>query len=198
MKAEKLSTTKQAVWLIGLFLLASCAPNLGKTIEAPQIPAVATKGDARPRLGTYISIQSVEDARIAVDPGTASMDGIDYTEPQGAIGSLVENGLKAAFRENGISVIDSAPLVIRAEVRTWRAHTETKAQSDLASEATLYVEVIDPAGKKLFNGTYNGNRASTFPIITRVDVQDSLGIAMANAISQAVVDPQLLTVLSSY
>lgn len=180
-----------ACTLIGT--LTGCAVNPGRTVETPSIPAVAAKGEARARLGSYLAIEGVEDRR---DSSTASNEG--FTEPFGRVGSSVEEGIKSAFRENGISILETAPVTLHAEVRKWRTKVGSGAQTMLDSEATVYVELKDPSGKRLFSGSYNGTRSSQFPVVTRVDVQDSLALAMANAIGQIVSDPGLLNVLSSY
>lgn len=176
--------------------VASCAPTLGKTIEAPQIPVVASKPEARARLGSYIAVTAVQDARTG-QPATDSAVA-DYTEPYGGVTNIVETGLKNAFRDAGIAVVDTAPVSIKAEVRKWRAQVDTKSTSAISSEATLFVEVDDPTGKRIYSGTYNGTRSSQFPVVTRIDVQDSLGLAMANAIEQVISDPQLVELLNSF
>ena len=174
-------------------LMSACAPSLGGTIDAPTIPSVAPKGDARARLGSYLSIQTVEDARSKGISGEAG-----YTEPAGKVTQIVEDGIKSAFRENGISILDSAPVTLRTEIRQWRAKVTSTAQAEIQSEATIFVEALDPAGHVIYSGTYTGERSSKFPIVSRIDVQDSLGLAMANAIGQAVADPAFLNVLSAY
>ena len=180
-----------------ILFCAACAPKLGATIDAPQIPAPATKPDVRARLGSYVAIQGVEDTRVGIE-ATDADQAPGYTEPYGGVNAIVENGMKKAFQESGIAVVDTAPVTLKAEVRKWRSQLDAKSTSKLNSEATLYVELQDPTGKKLYSGTYNGSRSSQFPVVTRVDVQDSLGLAMANAIEQVISDPQFLELLGSY
>lgn len=173
--------------------LTGCAVSPGRTVETPEIPPIAANGESRARLGSYLAVQSVEDRRDASPSSDAG-----FTEPFGRVGASVEEGLKNAFRENGISILETAPLTLRTEIRKWRTKVDSKANTMLNSEATLFVELVDPSGKKIYSGSYNGTRASQFPVVTRVDVQDSLALAMANAIGQVVSDPELLNVLSSY
>ncbi|MFN8390178.1 MAG: YajG family lipoprotein [Bdellovibrionota bacterium] len=179
-------------------LLTSCAPNLGSTIEAPQLPPTsadpASRPEARARLGSYVTVQEVVDSRNGI---SADADE-NTTEPYGGVNVIVENGLKNAFRDAGVGVTDSAPISIKAQVTKWRAHVNAKGTSAINSEATLFVEVYDPSGKRIYSGTYNGSRSSQFPVVTRVDVKDSLGLAMNNAISQVIADPQLLELLASF
>ena len=183
-----------------LTLLSSCAPNLGTTIEAPDLTtpvakdAIAAQPEVRARLGSYVTIQTVTDSR----SGLASNIDESYTEPYGGVSTNVEAALKKAFQEAGIAVTDSAPVIIKAEVKKWRAHVNTKSTSMIDSEAALTVEVIDPTGKRIYLGNYNGSRSSQFPVVTRVDVKDSLAIAMQNAITQVISDPQLLELLSAF
>ena len=175
---------------------AACAPKLGATIEAPQIPPTAAKPEARARLGSYIAVTGVSDSRVGQPPSDSSI--ADFTEPYGGVSAIVENGLKNAFRDAGIAVVDNAPVAMKVEVRKWRAQVDTKSTSAISSEATLFVEMDDPTGKRIYSGTYNGTRSSQFPVVTRVDVQDSLGLAMANAIDQVISDPQLVDLLNSF
>ena len=83
-------------------------------------------------------------------------------------------------------------------MRKWRSKVGAKDSSAIDSEATLFVELLDPTGKKIYSGTYNGTRSSQFPVVTRIDVQDSLGLAMANAIEQVISDQQLIEMLGSF
>jgi hypothetical protein len=197
---NRMSVRIPAVFLLAVFcpLLSSCAPNLGATIEAPDLPAAAADGTAKPeiraRLGSYVTIQEVTDARngITTDPDE------NYTEPYGGVNTIVEKGIKKAFQDIGVAVSDSAPISLRAEVRKWRAQVKSKGNSAISSEATIYVEAVDPSGKKVYSGTYNGARSSQFPVVTRVDVKDSLAIAMTNAINQLTSDQQLLELLGSF
>lgn len=182
-----------AVLSVGTSSIAGCAVSPGRTVETPEIPAVAPSGEARARLGSYLAIQAVEDRR---DSSQSADSG--FTEPFGRVGASVEEGIKNAFRENGISILETAPLSLKAEIRKWRTKVDSRANTMMSSEATLYVELVDPSGKKMYSGSYNGTRSSQFPVVTRVDVQDSLALAMANAIGQVVNDPELLNVLSSY
>lgn len=177
-----------------VILFTGCAAQVGSTIEAPEIPPIAMADDARARLGSYIAIQEIVDSRQELKDD----DTTRVTQPFGGVSGIIKTGLRNAFRDAGISVIDSSPIELRAEVRKWQAEVSAKGTSTLSSEATLYVELIDPSGKKVFTGSYNGTRSSQFPVITRVDVKDSLGLSMANAISQLVADPKLIEMISSY
>lgn len=178
-----------------LHVIGGCVANVGQTIETPEIPAAATRTEARARLGSYVSIQGVQDLRTYSSQTPSSEN---FTEPQGGTTTAVETGLKNALRDAGISVLESAPITLRAEIKKWRAQVTSKASSNLASEATIYVELLDPSGRKLYTGSYNGTRSSQFPVITRIDIKDSLGLAMSNALSQLVADEQLLNIVSSY
>lgn len=178
---------------IACILLSSCAPNLGKSIESPEsIPTTASTNAPRARLGSYTSIAEVSDQREIADNEE------DFTQPLGDVKQVVENGIKEAFREAGIAVIEDAPLALKTEIKKWRSNIKSKVNTTVTSEASLLVTLTDPSGKKIFTGTYNGNRNSEFPVVNREDVKDSLSLAMSQAISQMLSDKQLLEILGSY
>lgn len=175
-------------------LAAGCAPSLGTTIEAGDIPVPAVQSTARARFGSVVGIQDIRDNRPApVVDGTEK-----FTEPHGGIPQLVESALKTTLGDAGVSVVSSAPVAMKVEVLKWRSQVDPKASVMLRSEASLLIELFDPAGKKVFSGTYNGVRSSQFPVVTRVDVKDSLGLAMSNALEQLVADPQFIEIIGSF
>lgn len=190
------SRTLFAVLALSLVTItgSGCAPSLGTTIEAGEIPPPAVQAGSRARFGSVIGIQDIRDNRPA--PVT---DGAEkFTEPHGGIPQLVEAAIKSTLSEAGVSVVTSAPVAMKVEVLKWRAAVDPKATVMLRSEASLLIELYDPAGKKVFSGTYNGVRSSQFPVVTRVDVKDSLGLAMSNALEQLVADPQFIELVGSF
>ncbi len=201
---NSLKSLKTAVAFVvtgGTFVLSlaatGCAPNLGATIEAAPIPvssAADSRNSARARFGSVISIIDVRDARPPLNEG----DDTRYTEPHGGIPQIVENAVKDALSNAGIAVVGSAPIEMKIEVVKWRSNVLPKGNVQLKSEATLNIELVDPSGKKVFSGSYNGVRSSQFPVVTRVDVKDSLGLAMANALEQLTSDAQFLELVGSF
>ncbi len=173
---------------------AGCAPSLGPTIEAGDIPPPATQPATRARFGSVVGIQDIRDNR----PAPATDGSEKFTEPHGGVPQLVEAALKTTLSDAGVSVVSSAPVEMKVEVLKWRSQVDPKANVMLRSEASLLIELYDPAGKKVFSGTYNGVRSSQFPVVTRVDVKDSLGLAMSNALEQLVADPQFIELVGSF
>ena len=187
---------KPLFFLVGLFTLAlaACAPTPGPTIDTPSIPIAKTNAEIRGRLGTYVTIQGVIDTRRSLIGDELSK----YTEPQGNVTEAVENALSDSLRERGVSVTNDAPVKIKAEIRSWKSEIVVSASPTLTSDASLYVEMFDASGGRLYSGSYNGTRSSQFPIVTRQDMKDSLGLAMSSAIEQLLADEQLLNHIGGY
>jgi hypothetical protein len=57
--------------------------------------------------------------------------------------------------------------------------------------------VRNESGKRIYSGTYHGNRQSGFPIVSEIDIQESLASSMADAISSLAEDESLTALLSS-
>lgn len=189
---------KKIKTLITIAALAfiSCAPQVGVIIDAPAIPTLA-KPDTRARLGSYVNLDKVQDTRMVGKIGTVEAN---VTEPYGNdITENIKTSIRQALSDVGVSSNDTAPVAMNVEIRSWKSQVGTKSGSGkIVSDASLYIELYDPTGKRLFSGSYNGQRTSDFPIISKVDIQDSLGLAMANAIEQMVTDPELINILGSF
>ena len=180
--------------LLLVFLVVGCAPHLGATIETPEVPVTQIKSDARARLGTYVALQGIEDGRRL----GLSEEPTEYTQPAGAVRETVEAAIRDAFREHGISILDTAPVQMKTTVREWKSQVSASTTSSIDSKAVLYVELFDPTGKRMYSGTYEGTRSSQFPVINRTDVKDSLGLAMANCIGHIIDDPKIMEMIASY
>ena len=193
--------------------ICSCVPYLGPTIEAPELTTTTSSNNsdratstrrARARLSSSISIQKVADARHTptyqehLEENNPEHITPEYTQPVGPITSLVESALRDSLKNAGVGILDSAPISLKAEVREWKAKISSRFSSDLQSYATLYIELLDPAGKRIYSGTYQGERSSKFPFINRSDVKDSLATAMHNCIANLLADEQLLELIGSY
>jgi hypothetical protein len=145
-------------------------------------------------LGSYVTVQAVTDERRALSTEEVAR----FTEPHGNVTQNVEAALSDSLRERGISVVDTAPVKIKVEIRGWKSEVTMSTTPELTSEATLYVELFDAFGKRVYSGTYTGTRFSQFPVVTRNDMKDSLAFAMSSAIEQLVGDEQLLNHIGGY
>lgn len=178
----------RTIALFAFLLLSSCAPNLGSTIEAPQVPAQVRSKEARARMGSMVGISEIIDGRT----GVVANDDETYTEPYGGIQSILETALKQALVEAGVAVSESANLGIHLEVKTWRAKITRGALATVDAEASVELVLKDSTGKRIYNGTYKGTRSKQFPVLTKTDIRDSLGLAMSNAIDEISNDTELL------
>ena len=88
--------------------------------------------------------------------------------------------------------------MISGQVRKWHANVTGGFQGKIESEASVYVEVLDPANKRIYSGVYNGVSSLETPNVDVKDMRESLGAAMASAIEQLNKDQQLVKLLSSF
>ena len=181
----------QAIIFASAVALGGCAPTVGPQVDAPEIPVVAKTGSIKS--GVRVALQGALDVRPAI---VADPDSESVTQPAGPVASQVEDGLRKALEMNGIAELPSAPVAMRAEIRKWQAQVSARDTGKLSSEASLFVELIDGTGQRIYSGNYVGNRASSFPLISASDIRESLGLAMASAIDQMMSDPKLIEKLS--
>jgi len=166
-------------------LLASCVAVVGPTTPVPNIP----EGDAISHdemIYSSVSIESFRDVRSEPEDKKIS--------PEGDVNQSVQAAFTNALRKRGVTISNSAPISIHAEIRTW--HAITRGKGELESEASLYIEVHSNTGNRIFSAIYNGHRSSTFPLISAEDINDSLGLSMAQAIDQCLYDASMRNVIS--
>lgn len=184
--------TFKILGILAVLSCVSCAPYVGRAVDVPEIPSVVKEGEVRNRLGNSVAVGEVRDAR------ESAAEGSTYTEPAGDVAAAVRQALEKTFTDKGMIISLDAPVTVSGEVREWRSAVSAKTTSMIQSEAALAIEVRDPSNKKLYSGVYHGSRSSQFPVASAGDVQDSLGLAMSQAISQMLQDKELVSVLSSY
>ena len=67
--------------------------------------------------------------------------------------------------------------------------------SSIQSEASIFLEVLNDKGQRIYSSTFSGTRQSRFPLAKPSDIQLSLGLAMQQAIEQMLNDQQFMNAL---
>lgn len=177
--------------LILVVLISACSPAVGPTVSAPEIPVPAIN-EARGRLNAQVAIDAVTDLRNQ-EPIEVSKD---YTTPNGESVAVIEKAVADALASRGISVSEDAPRKVRIGIKQWRTRVTATATSSIASEAAITVEVVDQNEKRIFTGSYRGERSSQFPVASVPDIKDSLGLSMSAAITGMLDDDDFINSLS--
>lgn len=186
-----------ALCLIGVVVALGlgCSPRLKATIGLPQIPAIASAGKSESASHAMVFVSTVRDGR--QQSALAELDG-KPSEPASSISPAVQDALQRAFQQTGFLMSEDAPIVVSSEVQRWIAHVTAGVPSKAQAESVLYVEILDPANKRIYAGTYQGFADMESPSMGERDVQQVLGASMSEAIKQIVNDRQLITMLSSF
>lgn len=172
--------------------LGACSAKIESNYPVPEIPKASTVTSELHGVG--LSFQSFVDARMPLRNEVANKSSI-HTQPEGDVAGSVEQAFKEALTVQGANVGYGTGKMVTGEIRRWDSQVAAAASGSIESNATLFIEVKGETGERLFAGEYHGSRSSTFPVIARQDVGESLGIAMSEAITQALRDPNLRRVL---
>lgn len=182
------------VLLLALLLCVSCSPKLGSKISLPAIPSIGKQGDIATS-GAEVYVLTVVDAR--GERTIATFEGRSI-EPRDDVALSIKGAVSKALEEQGFSLSEFAPVSLTAEVRSWNAEVSGGMPSSVSSEAKVYVEIRDPANKKIYSGMYSGHSMIQEASLGEEEVQESLGTSMAEALRQIFVDKQLVEVLASF
>ena len=181
-------------WISFLFLMSvGCAADVGGRIEAPDVPAQASNGAALGFGTLAVSSVNVSDARNLYNEDDSQRD---MVMPDENVEPNLEKALVQGLQSRQIAIDPGAPRRLQVDVQKWQNVNEAKLTSTLSSEASISVSVLGPQGDRLFSGTYQGSRESTFPLSSREDIKDSLGLAMSQAISGMLGDTDLMRALA--
>lgn len=179
---KQLCTT---ILTLSFLTLSSCVAVVGPSVNVPEIPV----GDAvsiDENITSSISLGSFRDVRSEPVENRIS--------PEGDVTAAVKAAFKKSLEKRNGYVIDNASVTVMAEVRNW--HAITKGTGEIESDASLYIEVHVRDKGRIFSGLFHGHRASTFPLISAQDIDDSLGLAMAQAIDQVLYDRAVISALN--
>lgn len=200
MKSAKRFSTLILTPLFLAFSISSvgCGPSLKSTIDVPRVEFSGEKKGSGLK-GSQLSIEQFTDKRISkIIAGETEAPLDKGAEAKQPIGPAVQDGLKRAFADRGAEITETAPVVISGEVLRWYAAVSGGLSGKAKGEAVVRIEVFDPANKKIYAGTYEGSATMQRPSLSEKDVSETLGAAMAQALSQVSEDKQLVKVLASY
>ena len=180
---------------IFLMLATGCGASVKSTIALPDLKVANGAATESSSGSTFLFIDELIDKRENMT--IAKVDGREI-QGSGSVTKVVADGLKAALTNKGFAFSDSAPVIISGEIRVWRADISGTLPTKVSSEAALFVEVLDPANKRIYSGVYRGFAQLEEGSINDEDVRKVLGNAMEEAVVQVSNDSQLVTLLSSY
>jgi hypothetical protein len=158
------------------------------------IPAGAPEARSN-EFDAFIFVDQFIDARPS--PAVARVEDRDVGASNDPVEEVV-GGIKRALEKRGFTFSDTAPVILSGELRAWVSLVTEGLPSKSEATAELYVEVLDPANKRVYSGVYKGYAAKESPGLDEGDVQETLRISMTEAIQQIMADKQLVGLLASY
>jgi len=184
-----------AAVFLALPLLSGCAARLNPTLAVPEIPPLVTSGRMAGDSAHVIMVEQFGDGRESQD---IVKRGEDSAKPANEIAPVVSRALQQALRNKGFTIADSAPVVLNGEVREWLANVKKGFPGKVDASAKVFIEVLDPANKRIYSGTYQGSASREDPSVDEKEIRGVLGTAMAEALNQVLLDKQLVDLLMSY
>lgn len=194
-----------AVWPIFHFVLlfaaviiaaSGCGPSLKSTMPVPQVKLAQAKVNKEAKAETtYLYIDEFVDKR---DEKALARRDSKEVNPEGDIAPAAVDALKQALTEKGFTFSESAPVIISGEVREWVADVTGSLPTKVSAKAALYIEVLDPANKRIYSGVYRGFASMEEASVDEKDVSKTLASSLEESVAQIASDKQLVTLLSSY
>ena len=188
----------QSILIAGAATLLSlaavgCGPSLNSTMPAPHV-ALSNKPPAS-ETSAYLFIDEIKDVR---DNRVLVKREKKEVTAEGELTPSVVEALKQAFGTKGFTFSESSPIIISGELREWHADVSGSLPTKVAAQSAIYIEVLDPANKKIYSGVYRGFASLEEASIDEKDVSKTLANALQETVTQVVNDKQLVGVLSSF
>ena len=184
-----------APFLLAIGAAASCGPSFKSTMGVPEV-RVGKKADASSfEESTYVYIDEFIDAR--PEKALAKRDK-KLVNPADDVAAAAVNALKQALASKGFAYSESAPVIISGELREWLADVTGSLPTKVSANAAIYIEVLDPANKKIYSGVYRGFSSMEAASVNEDDVKKTLSSSMEEAVLQVAADKQLVNLLGSF
>lgn len=169
------------------------ASRFTSEIPIPNIPAIVVKNRTlAPSFKPQLFVEPIKDGR---ESNEILRVGSKTLRSRGKIDLFVFYALREAFRQQGVAIIDNAPVVVSLSVLKWVATIDGENGS---AEAVVSVNLAGPDGGQLYSRSYDGLNAFNGAVAQVADVQVALGQAMASALGHVVSDKELLELVASY
>ncbi len=185
---------KLYISIIFFLTITSCVAPLDKTIQLTTIPEpqiTAPEFTIQPS----ITIGFFKDLRA----GSYIVKNYDnYAQPANSVSEEVEDVLRRTFTNAGFNVNNSAPVILKGEIRTWNVDVKNTLPVVLESKAEIWIEVIGPDDKRIFSGRYSGKGRFEQPTAEVKDIQRALNTSMTATISGIFKERKLMELLSSF
>ena len=176
-------------------IISACGPTLQQEIQLITIPEPTLKAPPEFSSQPSVSVGLFRDVR----HGNFVVRNYDtLVRPANPVNFEVEDVIRRTLVNAGFQVDNSAPVVLRGEIREWVVDIKNKMPITLNSRAVLFVEVIGPNDKRIYSGVYRGNSYFEKAVVENRDVQDMLNRSMTGAVSQIMSDSKLIGILSSF
>ena len=177
------------------FFLIGCAPEIGLTLIAPEVPEPESMSQAESSADPVrVKIGSFSDARPAQT--IAIIDG-RKVDSEGELGKVVAEGFERYLRRAGARIAVLNAPTIEGQVVDWSARVEPGfPTSEAQAVARLKVTIRDTRAHPIYYATFTGESSVTHPMLGSEEVQRLLAQAMGSAIEAAVRDEDFVLQLS--
>jgi uncharacterized lipoprotein YajG len=145
---------------------------------------------------TYLYVDEFVDRR--ENKSLARNEKKKEVQPESDVAPAAVDALKQSLSAKGFSFSESAPLIISGELREWIAEISGSLPTKVSAQASVYIEVLDPANKKIYSGVYRGYSSMEEASVDEQDISRTLASSLEESVSQVTNDKQLISLLSSY
>ena len=183
--------------LVFLLFVYSCGPSISKSFVLPKIdPQVSPDATLKNQgADSYVFVDEFIDARPKA--AVVNYNGRLIESDSEAV-KIIVDGLREGLTVKGFKLSDTAPTILAGELRTWVANVSGGFTKISRAESAVFVEVLDPANKRVYSGVYKGFATIESPGLNEKDIRDTLRTSMNEAVQQVLADEQLIRLLSAF
>ncbi len=185
-----------AVAFVFIFVCSTaCGPRINPQVSVPDVSLPPGLSADRRAKGAEVYVDTVLDSRPTnVVTSYKSVNAQFATD----IAPTVRRAIEGVFKQKGLSIREKAPVIVNVEVKQWSAQFSADSSSKVDSQAELYLEVIGPANRKIYSGTYKGFSSFEGSPFDNKQLEDLLRTAMNEAVRQLVYDQGLLDTVTAF
>ena len=183
--------------LLFFLILSGCSPTIKGDFSIPSLgedPVLEVGGKAVESV-SEMQISEVKDLRESPAVVRYRKKEAKYDRD---ITPAIRGALQERFRKRGFDFSDTAPLILNCEVQRWEVDIHSGFKFLAEGNAFLYLEVLDPANKRIYSGAYEGLASYESISMGTKDIEKVLQSSMRAAMDQIFEDKSLLNLIKSF
>ncbi len=178
-----------------VLFFGACGPNFSNPVLAPEPSLESVELKVKKQVEGRFYLKSFEDIR--KDQNFIKYNGQNF-KCDSDLTLVVREALSRILVRSGFQASKKSAIFIKGKLVDWNAEVQDGFPGTLISQVKVYLELMDPTGRRIYSGTYSGQAELQAPGLDNNDLRQALSLGMEKALEQVALDKGFVSVLKAY